>query len=471
MAGKLKYIVSDLHLGAGCTPDNPLEDFVTDDGFAAFLGSIVAESDAGGKDVELIVNGDMVEFLQVPVVDVFDPQAVHPAEHYCDTSQDASLKKIGLVIAGHPALFAALREFLSPGSPRRSVTIIKGNHDVELYWSAVQQSIRQAVGAVNLRRDLLTFPACSISREGLYVEHGNQYAETLNRFENFEDPRDPQDPERLVTVPGSRFVISFVNEVEREKWWVDAVKPITALIWYGLAIDFAFAAKALVHFLRALPAVVIGGFAVGAGAAADELAQQLADESEVAAMAGRYGADDDFRRAFDARVAQALSPQLPVFAPSVADRQREALDRARDVAAEMDRALRQVAQTKITQERAELVIFGHTHQALSVPLEGGTYVNSGTWVWWRDFAGSDLATWKAFYAHPEAFAQPHFLTAVRVDYDAQGHPHASLLDVGGSSLHPTAPARKGCAAWWARLTEWLKKAWGGAESPEGNPPG
>ena len=209
-----------------------------------------------------------------------------------------------------------------------------------------------------------------------------------------------------------------------------------------------------------LPAVVIGGFAVGAGTAADDLAQQLTDESKLAALAGRYAADADFRRAFDARVARVLSPERPICAPSAADRQGAALERARDVAAEMDRALRQAAQTKITQERAELVVFGHTHQALSVPLEGGTYVNSGTWVWWRDFAGSDLATWKAFYAHPEAFTQPHFLTAVRVDYDAQGHPHASLLDVGGrSAAEPAGPGpRKGCAAWWAWLTGVLKKA-------------
>jgi len=460
MAGKVKFIVSDLHLGAGCAPDNPLEDFVTDDAFAAFLGSIVTESDAEGQDVELIVNGDMVEFLQVPAVDSFDPQAVYPDEDYLATSQGAALKKIEWVIAGHPVLFAALRDFLSPGSPRRSVTIIKGNHDVELYWSAVQQRIRQAVGAVDARHDLLTFASRSVSREGLYVEHGNQYAETLNRFENFEDPRDPRHPDELATPPGSRFVIRFVNEVEREKWWVDAVKPITALIWYGLAIDFAFAAKALACFLYALPAVVVGGFAVGAGTAADEVAQQLTDESERAALAGRYAADADFRRAFDARVARVLSPERPTFAPSVADRQGGALERARDVVAEMDRALRQAAQTKITQEGAELVIFGHTHQALSVPLEGGTYVNSGTWVWWRDFAGSDLATWKAFYAHPEAFTQPHFLTAVRVDYDAQGHPHASLLDVGGrSAAEPAGPGpRKGCAAWWAWLTGALKKA-------------
>lgn len=454
MAGRVKFIVSDLHLGAGCAPDNPLEDFTVDQQFAAFLADIAAE----GQDVELIVNGDMIEFLQVPAVDAFDPQAVYPAERYRDSSQDAALKKIGLVIAGHPAFFAALRDFLRPQSPRRTVTIIKGNHDVELYWDAVQQRIRQAVGAVNLRRDLLTFAPRSISRDGLYVEHGNQYAEPLNRFENFDDPRDPQEPEKLVTVAGSRFVISFVNEVEREKWWVDAVKPIPALIWYGFAIDFAFAAKALAHFLRALPAVVIGGFAVEAGRAASELAQQLADESAVAALAERYRADADFRNAFDARVAQALSPGSPAFAPSGSDRQGGALERGRDVAAEMDRALRKAAQAKIAQERAEVVVFGHTHEALTVPLEGGTYINSGTWVWWRDFAGSDLATWKAFYAHPEAFAQPHHLHVVRVDYDAQGHPHASLLDLGGSLLHSTAPARKGCAAWWARLMGALKRS-------------
>ncbi len=42
--------------------------------------------------------------------------------------------------------------------------------------------------------------------------------------------------------------------------WVDGVKPITSLIWYGFAFDFVFALKALVSFLKvALIPLILGG--------------------------------------------------------------------------------------------------------------------------------------------------------------------------------------------------------------------
>jgi len=126
MAGKAKIIVSDLHIGAGFAPDNPLEDFGSDDEFAGFLGAIVAESDERAMDVELIANGDLVEFLQVPAVDTFDPRAAYPPEAYRSSSEEASAKKMALVIEGHPTLFAALRDFIHPVHPRRNITTALG---------------------------------------------------------------------------------------------------------------------------------------------------------------------------------------------------------------------------------------------------------------------------------------------------------------------------------------------------------
>ena len=112
MARKAKIIVSDLHVGAGFAPDNPLEDF-TDDEFADFLGGIVTESDTKTMDVELIMNGDIVEFLQVPATDIFDPGTAYPPETYRPTSEEASADKMALIIAGHPTFFTALRDFVN----------------------------------------------------------------------------------------------------------------------------------------------------------------------------------------------------------------------------------------------------------------------------------------------------------------------------------------------------------------------
>lgn len=457
--GRAKIIISDLHMGAGFAPDNPLEDFVTDDEFAEFLGGIVAESDERTMDVELIVNGDMVEFLQVPAVDTFDPRAVYPPEVYHVSSEDASAKKMALVIRGHPIFFAALRDFINPDRPRRNITVIKGNHDVNLHWVAVQTCMREAVGATGDRQSLLAFEERQVSREGIYVEHGNQYVEKVNRFDNFEYPRDPRNTGELEIPPGSDFVIDFFNEVEREKWWVDSVKPITALIWYGFAVDFAFAARVLVNFLRVAPVLFVGSFAVegeaGVGAEMDELRRQLEDEAEVATLGERYATDEPFRREFDARLGRVLhaADGTPEVVLPATIGEAEALEKASDIIEVTGGALRKVAQTKIVKERAQVVVFGHTHHALCEQLEGGVYLNSGTWVWWRDFAGMDLAKWRELYVHPERFAQPHYLTYVRVDYDQANYPHARVLDYTGQLVIECPPPRerKWWAVWWAKV--------------------
>ena len=310
MTNKAKIIIGDLHIGAGFAPDNPLEDFDNDDKFTEFLNGIVTESNAKKMDVELIVSGDLFEFLQVPAVDTFDPQVIYPPEAYYPTSEESSVQKINLIVAGHTTFFTALRDFINSQHPRRNVTIIKGNHDVNLYWGAVQNSIRQTVEATGDRQDLLAFEERQVSRDGIYVEHGNQYLEPFNSFDNFEEPLDPACPGELEIPSGSAFVMEFLNDVEREKWWVDSVLPVTALIGYIFAIDFEFAAWMLVNFLKAVPTLIVGSFAVeeeaGIRAQIDELRQQLEDETQVAALGERYATDEVFRREFNVTLRQIL---------------------------------------------------------------------------------------------------------------------------------------------------------------------
>ena len=246
-------VISDTHLSAGPpTGENALEDFTTDRAFAALLDDSAAESQARGADVELILNGDSFDLLQVPHVSVFDPARRYPPDRYRGTTEAESAQKIDLVIAGHPLFFDALRRFLHPGPPRRSVTLVKGNHDLNLFWPAIQARLKQTLDATGDRQPLLTFEPRWVRRGGLHVEHGNQYSEFVNRVPDMENPVDLQHPDRLTLPPGSWFVTDFVNDAERERYWVDGVKPVTALIFYALAYDFPFAARALALLLRRL---------------------------------------------------------------------------------------------------------------------------------------------------------------------------------------------------------------------------
>jgi UDP-2,3-diacylglucosamine pyrophosphatase LpxH len=212
--GRFKIVVSDLHLGAGREREgNLLEDFSSDQEFTALLQEIAAESDRDGDDVELILNGDVFEMLQVPHVDHFDPRIVYPSELYHSSSEEDSVRKMNIIIEGHRAFFQALGRFLRVGPPRRTATFVKGNHDLNLHWKGVQDLIRWEVAATGGRDSLLTFAERRISREGIYVEHGNQYAALVDRVKAMEEPRDPEAPDQLSIPIGSWFVMDVFNKV------------------------------------------------------------------------------------------------------------------------------------------------------------------------------------------------------------------------------------------------------------------
>jgi UDP-2,3-diacylglucosamine pyrophosphatase LpxH len=225
VTAKAKIILSDLHLGAGLDSEgNALEDFSSDADLAELIDALVEESDTHSLSLELIFAGDTFEFLQVPALtdpSSFAPGRVYPPDQYASSSEVASLSKVEIILAGHPVVFAALRHFVQASAPPRRVTFVKGNHDVSLHWSGVQRVLRAAVGAVGARESCVAFEERRISREGIYVEHGNQYCERINRFPDFEEPHDPDAPGELYRPPGSRFVYNYFNALEQQYRWLD----------------------------------------------------------------------------------------------------------------------------------------------------------------------------------------------------------------------------------------------------------
>lgn len=469
MASKVKIIVSDLHLGAGffdLDQGNVLEDFIVDETFARFLHEMKEESETQGTDFELIIDGDMMEFLQAPAVGQFEPRRAYPPENYRSSSEEDSAKKVDLIIKGHPMSFAALREFIKPANPQRKVTIIKGNHDVNLYWPAVKERIRQAVYATGEERaKLMAFEEVCINRESIYVEHGNQYAEKVNRVDNFEKPLDPEHEGQLAIPAGSRFVIEFFNQVEWEKWWVDSVKPMTALIWYALAIDFPFAVKTLVAFLKVAPLLILGSLVAGEedlSAEAEQLVRELEDEAQLQVLGQRYAEDETFRLEFNARVDRLLeaADAPPEIVRARAMDELSAFNLGKGIIDEVNSALHQAAEVKARETGAEIVVFGHTHDPRCERLEGGgLYLNSGTWTWWRDFAEAGLDDWKEFYAAPEKFMDEHYLTYARIDYDEFGRPHGRVLDYSGRLVIECPEEVVKPRSWWEAFVAWFIKAW------------
>ena len=461
MPGKFKIIVSDLHLSAGRVAEgNPLEDFGSEQEFAALLDEVIAESEREGAGVELIFNGDTFEMLQVPHVAEFDPVTEYPPKQYHSSSEEDSILKMEIIVEGHRAFFGALGRFLRMGPPRRHVTFVKGNHDLNLHWSGVKAVIRDALGARSGRRSLVTFEERRISREGIYVEHGNQYAEAVDRVKDMEEPHDHDDPLQLAIPLGSWFVMDVFNKVERERYWIDGVKPITALVWYALEFDFRFAMRAIARLAGSLPSILWEGLRAPEPASGDAMDRRPVDPGQIDVLAGRYESDEAFRVQVHAELAELLGEPLETADGDGRDAggTGDPVEMGDRVRRRVGSSLYEMAVARATEEGVQLVSFGHTHDASVEGLPGGgQYINSGTWTWRADFGGSGKETWRDLFAHPERFTDDRVLSYVRIDYDEEGQPSGRLLSY---ELTADAPGRSmvdGAPSIWHQIEDWFRR--------------
>jgi UDP-2,3-diacylglucosamine pyrophosphatase LpxH len=217
---RVTLIVSDLHLGDGKRGD----DFVDDKRqFAEFIDAQAATAEGRAGQVELIINGDFLDFVQVcPTA-----YTLNSPDYWC--SEDESVIKLNSILQGHEDVFDALRKFQRTGS---RVTLFAGNHDVDLYWPKVQARIREQAGDVNFELGCVWY-----KRYGgrLRISHGHLFpsVDPANGFKHWRDPRLKQkcdgQPRRLEMCPGTLFVVNFVNLLEEKYPFADNLHPETAL--------------------------------------------------------------------------------------------------------------------------------------------------------------------------------------------------------------------------------------------------
>ena len=433
MGRKLKFVLSDLHLGAGHPESSYLEDFTLDKILARFLQEIGQEGEQDQREIELIINGDLFEFLHIPAVDSFDPTLPYPLEDYLDSSEAASIKRLNLIVEGHPEVFNALSDFIHIEAPQRRITLIKGNHDVNLYWSGVKARLREMLGASGARSSLLLFAEEFVSREKIYVEHGHQRAEKMNSYHDFLDPRRPNDLSQLYYPAGSYFAIDFFNQVSRERRFFDHIKPITTLIWYALQWDFDFAVRLLARFIRHTPALVVSDFRPNDTFTlpADPWLSHLENAETRQELAGRYTADPDFRRQFHRQIQQYLSDATtisrdPALAPP-AEVSSDPIAMGRADQTQQQAALHRAAEGIARKQNARVVVFGHTHYPVQETLEtGSVYLNTGCWL--RDLANVSPEIWRGLFDGSVAYADLRpSLPYARIDYDETNNPTARLL--------------------------------------------
>ena len=305
-------------------------------------------------------------------------------------------------------IFDALARFVAGG---HRVTILVGNHDVELALPTVQQAFLQRIDA--RQHDVLFVDDGRAYRIGrLLIEHGNRYdganendwtglriiASALSRGE--------QPPVKLDVSPGSRLVERIVAPLRSRYPFIDLLQPQGELVALLLA---AFEPALIVNLprlgrilqARRLQSRNRDGLQPGRTSAVAFDTTEPVEDLELREVFG--GAYEALRRPSEEVMASDL-----LFAAWAArkDSLSEILERGEEIPdgrlRQIQTALRRLllsdvsdredgeteqygaaARRLIDESKSEVekILMGHTHLARRIgPAERASYINTGTWA-------------------------------------------------------------------------------------------
>ncbi|WP_248359784.1 metallophosphoesterase family protein [Anaeromyxobacter oryzae] len=176
-------VVSDLHLGRGKNPRLKrwyrLEAFFYDDDFHAFCEWLCRDAATRGLRFALVLNGDSLDLLRIEPEPAPGGGALE--RRFGPTVTPAvAARMVRDILGGHPAFADALAVVLAAG---HEVIFLPGNHDLEVQWAPVQDTLR---GAIAERLAARGAPSDALARLGfepwflyepgrIWIEHGCQY--------------------------------------------------------------------------------------------------------------------------------------------------------------------------------------------------------------------------------------------------------------------------------------------------------
>lgn len=393
-----RIIISDLHLGKNDDFDI-FQSSGKDDGFEAFLSHF----EKAGEPVELIINGDFVDFLQLK------PWEAYAREGKVAIREQA-LSKVVEIVKGNARAFRALAKFLA--NPHTRIVVLLGNHDAELAYDEVWQEVRAAILGTSGGQERLHFVNRATQYNfkmggvNVHVEHGN-IGDPWNEIIYKELFDDAEKNSGFSFPPGTRFVYEVMNRFKESLRFVDLLKPEVPAVPLLLARLEPFqSVKQLpatsLNMMRALKEGFIGRVRAKAhgGTFGEQSTAPPSPEDHLAKMAQLYvqqvDSDPDHLEEFLSSDESATGSNSlePSFAPRWINRITESFGNA--LLRLLGRPNRfgdlefyKVDQTGEDVERArerfqgdvQIVVFGHTHAALkSEVADNRVYINSGTWA-------------------------------------------------------------------------------------------
>ena len=225
-----------MHLSAGKFLDgvqNPHEDFFFDKEFCEFMEYFSTGSYGDGCEVELVLNGDVFDFLNIPI----------GGEFVDVVTSDLAVEKLRMIFQGHPEVTEAMQAFVR--KPGKRILYNVGNHDMDFFFPAVREEFCRTIGGenwkpeqvwVNAEKEFLEYP-------GVQIHHGNQF-EAVHTA-NYQQPFITENvPEPILYQPwGSVYVMKIINRLKWERDYIDKVKPAKLFMLFGFLFDPIFTVK------------------------------------------------------------------------------------------------------------------------------------------------------------------------------------------------------------------------------------
>lgn len=434
------FITSDWHLGG--TPDQ-----LDSSGRKSRLGTQICRSSRqltsfidwvrehgdGPDPVELVVNGDIVDFLA-------PEEGFGWASWLSEKEAIAKLDRIRFQCRGTDGRgpFEALRDFLR--HPHCSLTLLLGNHDVELSLPAVRCHLRETVLESDGRGLQLIFDGEAYRRGQLLIEHGNRYdpwnqlrhsglrQERSQRSRGLPVEEADRETKWFHPPAGTLLVAHAINHLLRNYPFINLLKPETDAmlpLLLSLQPDLWSLLDDIV-FLRRIPArkrraglagptspedpQALGapGSGTSIGSLEEILREQFGAEASLftSAMSEEDGGElgvlpavSPIHQKLRAKAAALFSRSRKVITLGRAwlssDKKRReqvraafrllANDQTWVINREGDPNYENAARDLVERGKFSHVIFGHTHLPKRIALKGpvkrsGYYLNSGAWA-------------------------------------------------------------------------------------------
>ena len=182
-------MLSDVHLGSDIIPHlRPwastswlLEENEIDARLVSWLDHYAKHLDRD-RPWRLVIAGDFLDLAGVSITTptgVLTPPTAEEQRHGLGSAIDHVLHKVEAIAQRHPSVFRALGRFVGAGN---ALVMVRGNHDIELYWREAQSVLIDAILAhepgesrLALRARIAIRPWFFAVDGLLYVEHGHEF--------------------------------------------------------------------------------------------------------------------------------------------------------------------------------------------------------------------------------------------------------------------------------------------------------